>query len=60
MKFGKISSTTEIVNNIESTALQETLLFKWYRLWSSGYLEHGGTVEVPQKAFKESTDAEDY
>ena len=51
-RFGKTSSTTRVVplSTASGIQLQTTKLYKWYRLWSSGYLEHGGTVELPAKS----------
>lgn len=35
-------------------------MYRWYRLWSSGYLEHGGTVAVPKYNSSYSAKPEDY
>lgn len=35
-------------------------MYKWYRLWNSGYLEHGGVVYVPSCDFKYSENISSY
>lgn len=61
-RFGKTISTTHVVplSTASGIQLQTTKLYKWYRLWSSGYLEHGGTVELPTKSVSATNQLSDY
>lgn len=42
IKFAKTTIPSKLSGNNDKRPL-----YKWYRLWNSGYLEHGGVVYVP-------------
>lgn len=62
VKFGKSAISTKVVplSTESGISLQDTMLYRWYRQWSSGYLEHGGTVEIPSKDVSATQDLSDY
>lgn len=60
VRFGKTKISTSVVPDTAGSSTRTTQLYKWYRLWSSSYLEHGGIIEVPHKAYEKSTDPSDY
>ena len=62
VKFGNTTTKTQVIPLSTSTGItiQTTKLYKWYRQWSSGYLEHGGTVEIPAKTVSETQQLSDY
>ena len=47
VKFGKTATQTSLIPDVGGSTSTNTYLYKWYRLWNSGYLEHGGIVELP-------------
>ena len=49
-KFGKKSYITDVKPNTAGTEVISSLIYRWYRLWNSGYLEHGGTIEFPKSS----------
>lgn len=59
-RFAKQSQPISVIPNAAETAVTNSWVYRWYRLWSSGYLEHGGTVAIPKYSSSHSTKPEDY
>lgn len=60
MRFAKQSQPISVIPNASKTAVTNSWVYRWYRLWSSGYLEHGGTIAVPKYSSSYSTKPENY
>lgn len=60
MRFAKQSQPINVIPNASKTAVTNSWVYRWYRLWSSGYLEHGGTIAVPKYGSSYSTKPENY
>ena len=59
-KFGKKSYITDVKPNTAGTEVRSSLIYRWYRLWNSGYLEHGGTIEFPKSSEQTTSQVSDY
>ena len=59
-KFGKKSYITDVKPNTAGTEVSSSLIYRWYRLWNSGYLEHGGTIEFPKLSEQKTSQVSDY
>ena len=59
-KFGKKSYITDVKPNTAGTEVSSSLIYRWYRLWNSGYLEHGGTIEFPKSSEQKTSQVSDY
>lgn len=55
IKFAKTTIPSKLSGNSDDRPL-----YKWYRLWNSGYLEHGGIVYVPSCNSQYSADLTSY
>lgn len=61
-RFKIMPFTTKVVpvSTDNDISISSTMLYRWYRLWNSGYLEHGGIVEIPAYQTSASTQASCY
>lgn len=59
-KFGKKSYITELKPNTSGNVVRPSFIYRWYRLWNSGYLEHGGTIEFPKHEVQKTSQVSNY